>query len=192
MNTLGRSCLISTSADSEETKREEQVAAEQALTKADFTMNGSLQQLSATLLDLRCWPSPQVGRRAHCLLRRSLSRLACSAHCSGHWTGTHSTAWASAVLSQALFLGGGHARSLLLHRCALVVVSGAHSGCGAWPSHCSGFSCYGAWAPGPPGFSGGRAWAQELWPPVCGAQAQWLCFMALVPLRHMGSYWTRD
>ena len=39
---------------------------------------------------------------------------------------------------------------------------GAFSGCGAWPSHCSGFSCYGAWAPGPPGFSGGRAWAQWL------------------------------
>ena len=41
--------------------------------------------------------------------------------------GRHSTAWASAVLSQALFLGGGRAGSLLLHRCALVVVSGAHS-----------------------------------------------------------------
>ena len=61
MNTLGRSCLISTSADSEEIKREEQVPAEQALTKEDFTVNGSLQQLSATLLDLRCWPSPQAG-----------------------------------------------------------------------------------------------------------------------------------
>ena len=61
VNTLGRSCLISTSADSEEIKREEQVAAEQALTKEDFTVNGSLQQLSATLLDLRCWPSPQAG-----------------------------------------------------------------------------------------------------------------------------------
>ena len=67
-NTLGRSCLIPTSADSEKVKREEQVAAEQALTKEDFTVNGSLQQLSATLLDLRCWPSPQAGRRARCLL----------------------------------------------------------------------------------------------------------------------------
>ena len=35
--------------------------------------------------------------------------------------------WASAVLSQALFLGGGCAGSLLLHRFALVAVSGAHS-----------------------------------------------------------------
>ena len=71
VNTLGRSCLISTFAASEEIKREEQVAAEQALTKEDFTVNGSLQQLSATLLDLRCWPTPQVGRRARCLLRSS-------------------------------------------------------------------------------------------------------------------------
>ena len=71
VNTLGRSCLISTFAASEEIKREEQVAAEQALTKEDFTVNGSLQQLSATLLDLRCWPSPQAGRRARCLLRSS-------------------------------------------------------------------------------------------------------------------------
>ena len=171
MNTLGRSCLISTSADSEEIKREEQVAAEQAVTKEDFTVNGSLQQLSATLLDLRCWPSPQAGRQARCLLRSYPRRLACSARCSGHWTGRHSTAWASAVLSQALFFGGGCAGSLLLHRFALVAVSGEHSGCGAWPSCCSGFSCYGAWAPGPPGFSGGRTWAQELWPPGCGAQA---------------------
>ena len=169
------------------------MAAEQALTKADFTMNGSLQQLSATLLDLRCWPSPQVGRRAHCLLRRSLSRLACSAHCSGHWTGRQSTAWASALLSQALFLGGGCAQSLLLHRlCSGCGERGALSGCGAWPSRCSGFSSYGAWAPGPPGFSGGRVWAQELWPPGCGAQARWLWFTALVPLRHVGSSWTRD
>ena len=127
MNTLGRSCLISTSADSEEIKREEQVAAEQALTKEDFTVNGSLQQLSATLLDLKCWPSPQAGRQARCLLRSYPRRLACSARCSGHWTGRHSTAWASAVLSQALFLGGGCAGSLLLHRFALVAVSRAHS-----------------------------------------------------------------
>ena len=41
--------------------------------------------------------------------------------------GRHSTAWASAVLSQALFLGGGCAGSLLLHRFALVAMSGAHS-----------------------------------------------------------------
>ena len=41
--------------------------------------------------------------------------------------GRHSTAWASAVLSQALFLGGGCAGSLLLHRFALVAVSRAHS-----------------------------------------------------------------
>ena len=71
VNTLGRSCLISTSADSEEIKREEQGAADQALTKEDFTVNGSFQQLSATLLDLRCWPTPQAGRRARCLLRSS-------------------------------------------------------------------------------------------------------------------------
>ena len=45
--------------------------------------------------------------------------------------GRHSTAWASAVLSQALFLGGGCAGSLLLHRFALVAVSREHSGCGA-------------------------------------------------------------
>ena len=65
VNTLGRSCLISTSADSEEIKREEQVAAEQALTKEDFTVNGSLQQLSATLLDLTC-----------CLVHRRAGELA--------------------------------------------------------------------------------------------------------------------
>ena len=41
--------------------------------------------------------------------------------------GRHSTGWASAVLSQALFLGGGCAGSLLLHRFALVAMSGAHS-----------------------------------------------------------------
>lgn len=41
--------------------------------------------------------------------------------------GRHSTGWASAVPSQALFLGGGCAGSLLLHRFALVAVSGAHS-----------------------------------------------------------------
>ena len=41
--------------------------------------------------------------------------------------GRHSTAWASAVLSQALFLGGGCAGSLLLHRFALVAVSRVHS-----------------------------------------------------------------
>ena len=65
VNTLGRSCLISTSADSEEIKREEQVAAEQALTKEDFTVNGSLQHLSATLLDLTC-----------CLVHRRADELA--------------------------------------------------------------------------------------------------------------------
>ena len=41
--------------------------------------------------------------------------------------GRHSTGWASAVPSQALFFGGGCAGSLLLHRFALVAVSGAHS-----------------------------------------------------------------
>ena len=41
--------------------------------------------------------------------------------------GRHSTAWASAVLPQALFLGGGCAGSLLLHRFALVAVSRVHS-----------------------------------------------------------------
>ena len=71
VNTPGRSCLISTSADSEEIKRGEQVAAEQALSKEDFTMNGSLQHLSARLLDLRGWPSPQAGRRARRLLGSS-------------------------------------------------------------------------------------------------------------------------
>ncbi|XP_010827650.1 PREDICTED: 40S ribosomal protein SA-like [Bison bison bison] len=60
--------------NTEEIKREEQAAAEQALTKEDFTMNGSLQQLSATLLDLRCWPSPQAGRSPWGLLTRPGSR----------------------------------------------------------------------------------------------------------------------
>lgn len=41
--------------------------------------------------------------------------------------GRHSTAWASAVLSQALLFGGGCAGSLLLHRFALVAVSRVHS-----------------------------------------------------------------
>ena len=47
------------------------MAAEQALSKEDFTVNGSLQHLSARLLDLRGWPSPQAGRRARRLLGSS-------------------------------------------------------------------------------------------------------------------------
>ena len=96
MNTLGRSCLISTSADSEEIKREEQVAAEQALTKEDFTVNGSLQQLSATLLDLTC-----------CLVHRRAGELA-----------AHSTVppegWPAAPTAQATGWVGTALRGLQL------------------------------------------------------------------------------
>ena len=134
-------------------------------------MNGSLQQLSATLLDLRCWPSPQAG--SELTAYSAVSPEGWPAAPTAQATGQVGTALGGLQLFfHRLFSWvGGCAGSLLLHRFALVAVSGEHSGCGAWPSRCSSFSCYGPWVPGPPGFSGGRVWAQELWPPGCGAQA---------------------
>ena len=46
------------------------------------------------------------------------------------------------------------------------------SGCGAWVSHCGGFSCGGARVLGLTGFSSCGTWAQQLQFPVSSAQAQ--------------------
>ena len=56
--------------------------------------------------------------------------------------------------------------------------------CGAWASHCSGFSCGGARALG--------TQAQQLWLTGSRAQAQQLWCMGLVVPRHVGSSWKRD
>ena len=68
---------------------------------------------------------------------------------------------------------------------------GATLRCGAWASHCSGFSCCRARALG--------AWAsvvvacglQQLWLTGCRAQPQWFWRMGLVAPRHVGSSQTR-
>ena len=48
---------------------------------------------------------------------------------------------------------------------------GLLSGCGAWPSHCSGFSYWGAWALGCPGIRSCGSWALECRLNSCGAWA---------------------
>ena len=53
-----------------------------------------------------------------------------------------------------IYIFFGCAKSLLLGKLSLAVTSRGYSTCGAWASHCSGFSCYGAQALG--------AWAQQL------------------------------
>ena len=66
------------------------------------------------------------------------------------------------------------------------------SSCGAWDSHCGGFSCCGAWAPGHVDFSSCGVWVQKL--PITGsrAQAQSLWCMGLVSPWHVVSSQTRD
>ena len=84
--------------------------------------------------------------------------------------------------------------------------------CGAWASHCGGFSCCGAWALGAwasvvaarglsscrmqalecTGFSSCGVWAQQLQCTGSGAQAQQLWRAGLVAPWHVGSSRTRD
>ena len=61
--------------------------------------------------------------------------------------------------------------------------AGATLHCGAWASHCSGFSCCRACALG--------ARAQKLWLVGSSPQVQQLWRMDLVAQRHVGSSWTR-
>ena len=64
---------------------------------------------------------------------------------------------------------------------SLVAASGATLPCGAWASHCGGFSCCKAWALGvwasvvvARGLSRCGSWALEHWLSSCGAQASLL------------------
>ena len=90
--------------------------------------------------------------------------------------------------------------------------AGATLCCGAWASHCSGFSCCGARALGTQasvvvasglrscsvrvlgctGFSRCGSQAQYLSLAGCRTQAQQLWHMGLIAPRHVGSSWTRD
>ena len=75
--------------------------------------------------------------------------------------------------------------SLLLRTCFLQLLrAGATLPCGAWASHCSGFSCCGARALG--------TRAQQLWLAGSRAQAQLLWCTGLVAPWHVGSSQTRD
>ena len=71
---------------------------------------------------------------------------------------------------------------------SLVAASRAFSGCGAWASHCAGFSCCRAQALGPwtsvvaaRGLSSGSPRALEHSVNGCGAQASLLCGMWGLP-----------
>ena len=64
--------------------------------------------------------------------------------------------------------------------------------CGAWASHCGGFSCCGAWALGWAGFSSCGTLAQQLWLTGSRVQAQQLWRTRSVALQHVGSSRTRD
>ena len=64
--------------------------------------------------------------------------------------------------------------------------------CGAWASHCGGFSCCSTWALGHTGFSSCGMQAQQLWLAGSRAQAQQLWHTGLVAPQHVGSSWTRD
>ena len=68
---------------------------------------------------------------------------------------------------------------------------GLLSSCGAWASHCSGFSCCGAQALGLAGSSCG-SWAWSVWLLVSRVQAQELWLVGLVAPQHAGSSWIRD
>ena len=60
-----------------------------------------------------------------------------------------------------------------------------------WASHCGGFSCCGAWALECLGFSSCSIWARLL--QLVGPRVRvQLWGMALVALRHVGSFWIRD
>ena len=68
------------------------------------------------------------------------------------------------------------------------------SNCGAWASHCSGFSCCRAQAPGHTGFSSCGTWAQSLrlWGSRTTGSTVSLYFTGLVAPWHVGSSWTWD
>ena len=75
---------------------------------------------------------------------------------------------------------------------SLLVASGLLSSCGAWASHCGGFSCCRTWASGQVGFSNWDTWARYLGLPGSRAQARQLWCMGLVAPQHVGFSRIRD
>ena len=97
-----------------------------------------------------------------------------------------------------LFIFGCIGSSLLHTGFLQLQRAGATLCCGAWASHCGGFSCCGARALGiwasvvvAHGISSCGTWDQQVWLMGSRAQAQQLQCMGLVAPRHVGSSRTR-